>query len=40
MVAKVKAVTFAVDDLTVPYQQERKSLLDCLESSSSKPLHS
>ena len=37
MVAKVKAVTLlSVDDLTVPYQHERKSLLDCLESSSSK----
>ena len=37
MVAKVKAVTLlSVDDLTVPYQQERKSLLDCLESSNSK----
>lgn len=37
MVAKVKAVTLlSVDDLTVPYQHERKSLLDCLENSSSK----
>lgn len=37
MVAKVKSVTLlSVDDLTVPYQQERKSLLDSLETSSSK----
>jgi RNA polymerase sigma factor for flagellar operon FliA len=37
MVSKVKAVTMlSVDDLTAPYQQERKSLLDCLESSGTK----
>lgn len=37
MVSKVKAVTLlSVDDLTTPYQHEKKSLLDCLEGSSSK----
>ena len=37
MVAKVKAVTLlSVDDLSVPYQNERKSLLDLIESSNSR----
>ncbi len=37
MVSKVKAVALlSVDDLTLPYQHERKSLLESLESSSTK----
>lgn len=37
MVSKVKSVTLlSVDDLTSPYQHERKTLLECLESGSSK----
>lgn len=37
MVAKVKAVTLlSVDDLSVPYQNERKSLLDLLENTNSR----
>ena len=37
MVAKVKAVTLlSVDDLTSPYQHERKSLIETIESTGSK----
>lgn len=37
MISKVKAVTLlSVDELTVPHQHERKSLLDCLENTNSR----
>ena len=37
MVSKVKAVTLlSVDDLTIPYQNEKKSLLECLEGTNIK----